>query len=152
MDKTNVWTPKILATNLRMNSHKETLFKRPQNQQANQATNQRLYHRKHVETTSYIPICWPLKCVKNKLLSSLTFKHKLPRKMRQRQYHQTITWWADLIESPSTERRRNCIQKQYLQVAKQGHIQQWTRRNQAAVTRLMRSFLNFVLYIYQRSL
>ena len=64
----------------------------------------------------------------------MTFKHKLPRKMRQRQYQQTITWWADLIESPSTERRRNCIQKQYLQVAKQGHIQQWTRRNRAAVT------------------
>ena len=93
-------------------THKTPDMKKGARKRTKQWTEDCTTEKHDVETTSYIPICLPLKCVKNKLLSSLTFKHKLPRKMRQRQYQQTITWRADLIESPSTERHRNCLSNQ----------------------------------------
>ena len=89
---------------------------------------------KHVRKTSLHTNLLAIKVRKNKLLSSLTFKHKLPIGVRQEWHQRRIIRCTGLNSSPSAGRRRNCIQKQYLQVAKQGHIQQWTRRNQAAVT------------------
>ena len=114
--------------------HQKRPLNRLQNGTAKRPYNCTSHGGKHVRKTSLHTNLLAIKVRKNKLLSSLTFKQKLPRKMRQRQHQQTIIWCADLVEAHSTVRRRNHIENKVHLIGKAGAHTATTRRNQAAVT------------------